>query len=116
MKKKALICLGTLITTFGFSQSYEITDIGTNYNSTQIETTLSTANLCNWVYQTKSREIVLDDGTKIILLPNGSCGQLDDHAFAPVKWSINGTTLMIGHSYEPTLTKEQRQELKATKQ
>ncbi len=116
MKKTILFCLGILFTTLGFSQEFEIKSVGTNYTSTQIENTLNSANLCNWVYQDKSRKITLDDGAKVTLLPNNSCGQLSDHVFTSVEWSITGTTLMIGHSYEPTLTKQQKQILKETKQ
>lgn len=116
MKKLALICFGLLFTTFGFSQDFEITAIGSNYSSTQVENTFNSANLCNLVYKSKSRKITLDDGTKIIFKANNTCGQQDDHVFAIVKWSISGTTLLMGYTHEPNLTKEQKQILKETKQ
>jgi hypothetical protein len=116
MKKLSLICIGLLFTAFGFSQSYEITSLGSQYSAAEIDAAFVTANLCNSSFKTKDREITLDDGAILSFKANSSCGNEDSHVYEPVTFSINGTTLLIGHTYIPSYSKKEQQQNKATKQ
>ena len=116
MKKLSLLCFGLLFAAFGFSQSYEINSLGSHYSAEEIDAALGTANLCSSSFKTKKREITLDDGAIVSFIPNSACGNEDDHLYEPVTWSINGTTLLIGHTYIPSFSKKEKQQNKATKQ
>lgn len=95
MKKLSLLCFGLLFTAFGFSQSYEINSLGSQYTTADIDAALGGANLCNSSFKTKDREVTLNDGAVIYFKSNNACGNEDSHAFAPVVWSISETGILV---------------------
>lgn len=111
MKHLLTLLTSLCLTLTAFSQSYQIESIGSTYTQAEIDLAFSSIDWCERSYKNKSRELLLDDGAKVIILPsNGSCGQEDTFLFTESSYAIRGEYLVAGQSASNP-TKVRRQQL-----
>ena len=81
---------------------YEVTELGSQYSQAQIDQAFGSADFCGYVRSSARAEIILNDGTKIELLPiseqpnlDSSCAQADDFVFPDATWKISSTGIVL---------------------
>lgn len=97
MKYILIILTSLCLNLAAFSQSYQIEQLGSNYSQSEIDLAFGTVNWCERSYKNKVREIVLDDGAIVHVLPATiGCGQEDEFSFAQQTYAIRGAHLVMG--------------------
>ena len=102
MKKILLLCIGLLFSIVGFSQSYEINSLGSQYTASEINTAFGSADFCGLYKESLSQTILLDDGAEVILKSAEQLSQVDDMCvksndfeFPEVIWKISTTGKVV---------------------
>lgn len=84
MKRSHFLVIGfiCLLQNTSYSQAkFEIINLGNNYSSDQIESSLNGADLCGFYYKSDRRLLVFNDGAVVELFNEGETAGMDTNCF-----------------------------------